>query len=77
MLFPILYTMSDKKIILKEIKKKKKTVTKHKASGSERQKHKASGAMRTICETKSFGGQRLKIFQKQGDYLHSREDEEN
>ena len=67
--------MSDKKIILKEIKKKKKTVRKHKASGSVKNTKQVEQC--ELFETKSFGGQRLKIFQKQGDYLHSREDEEN
>ena len=56
--------MSDKKIILKEIKKKKKNS--HKTQSKwERQKHKASGAMRTIWD-KEFWRAASENFSKTG-----------
>ena len=57
--------MSDKKIILKEIKKKKQSQNTKQVEHCE------------LFETKSFGGERLKIFQKRGDYVHSQGDEQN
>ena len=60
--------MPDKKLKgnLKEIKNKKK--------------HSQSTKQVEYCElfeTRSFCGERLKFFQRQGDYSHSRGDEEN
>ena len=57
--FPILYSMSDKKLFLKEIKKRNSHKTQSKWSIA------------------SFGEERLKFFQKQGDYSHSRGEGEN
>ena len=65
LLFPIPYSMSDKKLLLKEVKKKK-TVIKHKQV-----------EYCELFEMRSFSGERLKFFQKQGDYLQSRGDGEN
>ena len=64
LLFPILYSMSDKKLLLKEIKKKQSQNTKQVEYCE-------------LFETRSFDGECLKFFQKQGDHSHSRGDGEN
>ena len=51
-LFLILYSMSDKKLLLKEIEKKKQSQNTKQVEYYE------------LLETRSFGGERLKIFQK-------------
>ena len=53
--------MSDEKLLLKEIKKKQSQDTKQ-------------VDYYELFETRSFGGERLKCFQKHGDYPHSRGD---
>ena len=64
LLFPILYSMSDKKTSFKRNWKKNKKNTKQvKFCG--------------LCETRSFSKERLKFFQKQGGYSHSRGGGEN
>ena len=57
--------MSDKKLLLKEIKKKKQSQNTKEVEYCE------------LSETRSVGGKHLKVFQKQGDYSYSRGDEEN
>ena len=64
LLFPILYSMSDKKLLLKEIKKEQSQNTKQVEYCE-------------LFETRSFGGERLKFFQKQRHYLHSQGDGES
>ena len=59
--------MSDKKLILREIKK-----TKRQSQNTKQVEYYCE-----LFETRSFGGERLKFFQKQGDYSHSRGDGEN
>ena len=59
LLFPTLYSVSDKKLILKFFKKKQSQKTKQVEYCE-------------LFETRSFGGERLKFFQKQGDYSYSR-----
>ena len=56
--------MSDKKLLLKEIEKKQSQNTKQVEYCE-------------LLETRSFGGERLKVFQKQGDYSHSQGHGEN
>ena len=66
LLFPILYSYSDKKLLLKKKKIFLKTITKTKQV-----------EYCELFETRSFGEESLKFFQKQGDYSHSRGDAEN
>ena len=56
--------MSDKKLLLKEIKKKQSQNTKQVEYCE-------------LFEMRSFGGERLKFLQKQRDYLQSQGDGEN
>ena len=66
LLLPILYSISDKKLLLKELKKNKKQPQNTKQV-----------EYCELFETRNFGGKRLKVFQKQGDYSHSWGDGEN
>ena len=65
LLFPIFYSMSDKKTSFKRNLRKKQSQNTKQVEHCE------------LFEMRSFGGEHLKFFQKQGDYWHSRGDWEN
>ena len=62
----MLYSMSDKKLLLEELKKKKK-----------QSQNTKEVEYCELFETRSFSGEHLKFFQKQGDYSHLPGDGEN
>ena len=59
--FPILYSISDKKLSLKEIKKKTKKKT---------EQNTKQGEYCELFETRSFSGERLKFF-KDSDIIRT------
>ena len=61
----MLYSKSDKKLLLEELKKTKQSQNTKEVEYYE------------LFETRSFSGEHLKFFQKQGDYSHLPGDGEN
>ena len=63
----MLYSMSDKKLLLEELKKKQK----------QQSQNTKEVEYCKLFETRSFSEEHLKFFQKQGDYSHLPGDGEN